>query len=224
MLIAMCFFFISRSKPLPNLSSVRPSTSVFTFRFFASLLGQFAIHMASLMYVHATAKELEPLYVHCRHHHHLLLATSYTCSLWVRCSTGAVDLEKAFEPSLVNSAVYLISINMQISTFAINYQGHPFMQSLSENRPLRNCLLLVAGFTYMAAIQIIPGVNYMLEIVDFSPAVRCRSGGVRRAFGANGASWLLGHAQFQGIMLLVMLADFGGAFLWQRTITRIFGP
>lgn len=33
-----------------------------------------------------------------------------------------VDLEGEFEPSLLNSAVYLIQLSMQVSTFAINYQ------------------------------------------------------------------------------------------------------
>jgi cation-transporting ATPase 13A1 len=31
-------------------------------------------------------------------------------------------LEGEFEPSLLNSAVYLIQLSMQVSTFAINYQ------------------------------------------------------------------------------------------------------
>lgn len=33
-----------------------------------------------------------------------------------------VDLEGEFEPSLLNSGVYLIQLSMQVSTFAINYQ------------------------------------------------------------------------------------------------------
>jgi cation-transporting ATPase 13A1 len=37
-------------------------------------------------------------------------------------SPKEVDLEGEFEPSLLNSAVYLIQLSMQVSTFAINYQ------------------------------------------------------------------------------------------------------
>ena len=33
-----------------------------------------------------------------------------------------VDLEKEFEQNVLNSAVYIISVAMQISNFAVNYK------------------------------------------------------------------------------------------------------
>ena len=38
------------------------------------------------------------------------------------CRSEEVDLEKEFEQNELNSAVYLISIAMQISNFAVNYK------------------------------------------------------------------------------------------------------
>lgn len=35
---------------------------------------------------------------------------------------GPVDLEAKFEPNLLNTAIYLLSLSQQVSTFAINYQ------------------------------------------------------------------------------------------------------
>lgn len=34
----------------------------------------------------------------------------------------AVDWEKKFEPGLVNSVVYIVSMSMQVSTFVVNYR------------------------------------------------------------------------------------------------------
>lgn len=53
----------------------------------------------------------------------------------------AVDLEAEFKPTLLNSAVYLISLSQQVSTFAVNYQGRPFREGISENPTLYYGLL-----------------------------------------------------------------------------------
>lgn len=42
-----------------------------------------------------------------------------------------MDLEKEFKPNLLNTAVYLMSSTLQIATFAVNYRGKPFMESLT---------------------------------------------------------------------------------------------
>lgn len=43
-----------------------------------------------------------------------------------------VDLEGEFEPSLLNSGVYLIQLSMQVSTFAINYQVRHLLDRVKE--------------------------------------------------------------------------------------------
>ena len=47
-----------------------------------------------------------------------------------------VDLEAEFAPNLLNSVVYILSVMLQLNTFIINYRGHPYMESLTENKPL----------------------------------------------------------------------------------------
>ena len=41
---------------------------------------------------------------------------------------------------------------LQVSTFAINYRGQPFMESLTENRPLLYSLAGAGGFVVMLAL------------------------------------------------------------------------
>lgn len=46
----------------------------------------------------------------------------YTCFIYLAFRSENIDLEKEFEQNELNSAVYLISIAMQISNFAVNYK------------------------------------------------------------------------------------------------------
>lgn len=49
LLTAGMFYFISAAKPLEELSATRPHPSIFCIYFFASLLGQFAMHLTFLI-------------------------------------------------------------------------------------------------------------------------------------------------------------------------------
>jgi hypothetical protein len=82
--------------------------------------------------------------------------------------TGDVDLEREFEPSLLNSAVYLLQLIQQISTFAINYQGRPFRESIRENRGMYWGLVLVSSVAFSCSTEFIPEMNQKLKLVKFS--------------------------------------------------------
>lgn len=97
-LIAGCFMFLSWGKPIDRLSRKRPQANIFNLYIMSSILGQFLVHTAALWFVVVEAKKFLPL-------------------------DWKVDLEDTkFEPNILNTAVYLISLSMQVSTFMINYQ------------------------------------------------------------------------------------------------------
>ena len=78
-----------------------------------------------------------------------------------------MKLDSEFEPSLVNSTVYIISLSLQVSTFAINHKGHPFMESLKENKPLLYSIIFSASAAVGLACRTFPDLNEQFQIVDF---------------------------------------------------------
>jgi len=143
MLMSVCFLSLSRAKSVEKLSKERPQPNIFNAYIIGSVLGQFAVHIASLIYISRYVAVLEP-------------------------KDPNVDLEGEFAPSLLNSAIYLLQLIQQISTFAINYQGRPFRESIKENRGMYWGLVGVAGIAFACSTELAPGLNQQLRLVPFT--------------------------------------------------------
>jgi cation-transporting ATPase 13A1 len=133
---------VSRSKPLDRLSSVRPLTSIFHPALFISLLGQFAIHLSTMVYAVYCAKEQLP-------------------------PDHEVNLDGQFAPGILNTVVFLVSNVQQVTVFVVNLQGRPFMTGLTENRPLLWSLAATFILTFMFASETVPGLNRYFQLVPF---------------------------------------------------------
>ncbi|KAH6612848.1 hypothetical protein B0J18DRAFT_69759 [Chaetomium sp. MPI-SDFR-AT-0129] len=143
MLMSVCFLSISRAKSVEGLSKERPQPNIFNFYIIGSILGQFAVHCATLIYIARFCEELDP-------------------------RSEAPDLEAEFKPSLLNSAVYLLQLIQQISTFAVNYQGRPFRESLSENKGMFYGIVGVTGIAFACSTELIPELNEAMKLVPFT--------------------------------------------------------
>ncbi len=142
MLMTISFTTVSRSKPLEQLSSVKPLTSIFHPSVFLSLLGQFVVHFFVMMLAVRGAKEhLPPDY--------------------------EADLDGEFKPGILNSVVFLVSNVQQVTVFVVNLQGRPFMTGLTENKPLLWSLLATFILTFMFASESVPGLNKYFQLVSF---------------------------------------------------------
>jgi cation-transporting ATPase 13A1 len=146
MLLAGCFLFLSKGQPCQELSAARPQPNIFNWYVLLSVLGQFLLHATSL---------------------YVIVGSAIRWSFRMR-----VDENTKFVPGLINTAVYLVSLLMQVSTFVVNYQGRPFRESLAENKPLRTSLLMVGGISVVAASELYPEFNEWLQLVPMPPAFR----------------------------------------------------
>ena len=108
-----------------------------------------------------------------------------------------IDLEGEFEPSLLNSAVYLLQLIQQISTFSINYQGRPFRESIRENKGMYYGLLLTSGVALSCATEFIPELNEKMRLVPFSD-------------------------EFKMILTGLMVADYVGCYLVEQVLKKYF--
>lgn len=117
-----------------------------------SILGQFAVHIATLIYITSRVYELEP-------------------------REGEIDLEAEFEPSLLNTAIYLLQLAQQVSTFAVNYQGRPFRESIRENKGMYYGLLGVGALALAGATEFIPEMNEQLKLVKMTSTFKTQLSG-----------------------------------------------
>lgn len=62
-------------------------------------------------------------------------------------------------------------MSLQVATFAINYKGHPFMESLKENKPLLYSIIFSAGAVFVLAGRLMPEFSDQFQIVEFSDEV-----------------------------------------------------
>ncbi|XP_063838931.1 endoplasmic reticulum transmembrane helix translocase [Ostrinia nubilalis] len=182
LLLASCFLFISRSKPLRQLSKQRPLPNIFNVYTIMTVLTQFAVHFLCLIYLVHEATARSPG-----------RDTKPKLDMDL-----AEDEEREFAPDLLNSTVYIISMALQISTFAINYRGEPFMEGLRDNKPLLYSIVVSGGAVLALAAGVFPDLSNMFEIVDFP-------------------------LDYRVILVQVLIADMLFAYLVDRLCLWLFG-
>ncbi|GMS94452.1 hypothetical protein PENTCL1PPCAC_16627, partial [Pristionchus entomophagus] len=147
LLLAACFLFVSRAKPLDTLSRQRPMANIFNAYTLLTVSGQFAIHFTCLLTLVGAAHAADP-------------------------RTDPIDLEAKFTPNMLNTTVYIISMALQVCTFAVNYRGRPFMESLLEHRAMLYSLLASGFAVFSLAWGASDDMIRQFELVVLPPELR----------------------------------------------------
>lgn len=139
-LVLVCFLLILKGKPIQKLLKERPQPGIFNVYIMGLILGQFAVHITTLVYITREIYIREP-------------------------REPLVDLEKEFAPLLLNTGIFLLQLAQQVLTFAVNYQGRPFRESISENRGMYWGLIGVTALAFAGLTEYIPELNEAMKFV-----------------------------------------------------------
>ncbi|CAH9120912.1 unnamed protein product [Cuscuta epithymum] len=143
---AAFFLFISHARPIQNLSIERPHPNIFCAYVFLSLLGQFSVHIFFLISSVNEAGKYMP--------------------------DECIEPDSDFHPNLVNTVSYMVGMMLQVATFAVNYMGRPFNQSISENKPFLYALLAAVGFFTVITSDMFRSLNDWLKLVPLPKGLR----------------------------------------------------
>ncbi|GAA5850779.1 hypothetical protein JCM8547_009088 [Rhodosporidiobolus lusitaniae] len=172
-LMSVCFMCISRARPVDKLSKERPLSTIFNVYVVFSILLQFAIHVAAFIYL------------------------TNLCEIYEPRKGMQIDLDAKYSPNLLNTCIYLISLSQQVSTFAINFQGRPFREGITENSALYYGLLGVAAVAFSGATDFVPEFNRWLQLVPMEFGFRWR-------------------------LCVAMVLDYGGAWVADIVLKALF--
>lgn len=93
--------------------------------------------------------------------------------------------------------MYLLQLIQQISTFAINYQGRPFREALSENRGMYWGIIGVSAIAFSCSTEFIPEINEKMRLVPFT-------------------------SEFKTTMTVTMIVDYLGCYVIEKVLKALF--
>ncbi|KAJ3804288.1 hypothetical protein F5876DRAFT_2253, partial [Lentinula aff. lateritia] len=126
-----------------QLSCERPVGNIFNLYVLLSVLLQFALHISTLIYITSLAHMFSP-----------------------PAPVTPINLDAKFTPSLLNTAIYLLGLSQQVSTFAINFRGRPFREGIRGNSALFYGLLGASAVAFSGSTDFLPKMNRWLQIVE----------------------------------------------------------
>lgn len=199
--VAALFFFVTRGKPLRNLSESRPPSSVLCKQALLSIALQFLVHFICIMIAAETA---------------LSFVDPYDPSMIP---------DGPFNPNTLNSCTFLLSAIATVNTFAVNYRGEPFMESLGQNKVLLRSLQVCYGLLIGCALEVFPPLNDLFQltempVIDYGNSFETQGNGIASSLLQTCVKTL----GFSGLICALMVADTILAFAVEKTMLAVFEP
>jgi cation-transporting ATPase 13A1 len=201
--VAALFFFVTRGKPLDNLSPLRPPSSVLCAQALCSITVQFGIHFGAI-----------------------LIATEAALS-FVDPYDPSMIPDGPFNPNTLNTCTFLMNVLATVNTFAVNYRGEPFTEPLRENKMLLRSLQVCYGVLFVCALEIFPPLNDLLQLTEFpsttgSDEIGWQNAELDRSPFLAVVTGVVASIGFPLFMCCLMLFDTGLAFAAETIIIRTF--
>lgn len=196
MAVAGLFFFVTRAKPLPTLSTARPPSSVLCSQAMLSILGQFLIHIVAILIATEAA---------------LAFVDPYDPSLVP---------DGPFNPNTLNSCTFLLTCLSTVNTFAVNYRGRPFMENLHENKLLYRSLQVCYGVLGACALEIFPPLNDLLQLTALPSVTSAKDPSALEHHVLLVA--VVQAVDFPVFMCCLMVIDTVAAFAWEKYLVGRF--
>jgi len=205
LVVAGLFFFVTRGKPLPVLSAVRPPTSVLCTQALLSISSQFLVHYFAMV-----------------------IATEVALS-FVDPFDPSMIPDGPFNPNTLNTCTFLVSVLATVNTFAVNYRGEPFVEPLRENKMLWKSLQICYGVLFACALEVFPPLNDLFQLAEFPDTV----GGEAMEWIKDGSdisdltfvkalNQLVQYTGFPLFMSGLMICDTALVFISEKLILRVF--
>ena len=186
---AALFLFLSFAKPLPKLAPTRPPPSALAPAVWLSVFAQFGAHLRTL-----------------------IAAFQLAASASAAADEPPPEADADFERSLTNTVLFLTSAAMQLTTFAVNYTGRPYMQPLKSNKGLMTTLLAAAALVLLISSGALPDVADYLELTPLPTAAKPAGLAAAAGDGADVGTELLG----------LMATDFVLCLAAEKILSRLF--
>lgn len=202
--VAIMFFFITRGKPLPTLSPHRPPSSVLCRQALLSIAAQFAVHFSFIM-----------------------IATDISVA-FVDPYDPSIIPDARFNPNVLNTCTFLLTMLATVNTFAVNYRGRPFMEDLSENTLLFRSIQACYALLFICVMEVFPPLNDLFQLSPF-PDTNMNSSAnddwISSVSQIGGLTSFVRQVGFPIAMCSFMVVDTALAFACEKIIVRLIeGP